>query len=129
MFDATLVSAVASTAFGLVAGDMDLSPDWPAHGWLAALALTSQVVGWLLISSSLPRLPAALISMLLLVQPVGAMALGAVVLTERPSPVQLAGAALILAGVLYSARGRERPADDHAGLQDPASPGPVPSAP
>ena len=37
------------------------------------LALTSQVIGWLLISVSLPRLPAALTSVLLLVQPVGAV--------------------------------------------------------
>jgi drug/metabolite transporter (DMT)-like permease len=113
LFDATLVSALACIAFGIVSGEMDLVPHWPSHGWLVTLALTSQVVGWLLISSSLPRLPAALISMLLLVQPVGAMALAAIVLEEDPSPVQLAGAALILAGVLYASFGRT-PAPDEA---------------
>ncbi|MEA2498816.1 MAG: hypothetical protein QOH26_1221 [Actinomycetota bacterium] len=112
LFDATLVAALASIAFGLVAGDMDLSPQWPDHGWLLTLALTSQVVGWLLISTSLPRLPAALISMLLLVQPVGALALGAVVLGEDPSPVQLVGAGLILMGVLIASARRNRPSSD-----------------
>ena len=31
-----------------------LVPRWPAHGWLLLLALTSQVLGWLLISSRCP---------------------------------------------------------------------------
>ena len=62
LFDATLAAAVGSVAAGLVVGDVDLVPRWPAHGWLILLALTSQVVGWLLISISLPRLPAAVTS-------------------------------------------------------------------
>jgi drug/metabolite transporter (DMT)-like permease len=119
LFDATLVAAVVSIAFGLAAGggELDIVPSWPSHGWLLTLALTSQVVGWLLISTSLPRLPAALISMLLLVQPVGAMTLGAIVLEESPSAVQLAGAALILAGVLISTSGRRTKRED--GSTDP----------
>ena len=32
---------------------------WPAQGWLILLALSSQALGWLLISITLPRLPAA----------------------------------------------------------------------
>ena len=62
---------------GLVIGDADLVPSWPAHAWLVILALTSQVLGWLLISASLPRLPAALTSLLLTIQPVGSVILGA----------------------------------------------------
>ena len=37
------------------------------------LALTSQVVGWLLIALSLPRVPAALTSVVLLLQPAAAV--------------------------------------------------------
>ena len=33
---------------GLVIGDADLVPSWPAHAWLVILALSSQVLGWLL---------------------------------------------------------------------------------
>jgi drug/metabolite transporter (DMT)-like permease len=62
-----------------------LVPSWPGAGWLITLALTSQVVGWLLISSSLPRLPAALTSVLLTVQPVGSVALAALILRHRAS--------------------------------------------
>ena len=77
-------------------------PGWSALGWLAVLALTAQVLGWLLISSSLPRLPAALTSVLLLAQPVGALLVSAVLLAEAPTTVQYAGTALILAGVVVA---------------------------
>ena len=66
--------------------------------------MTSQTAGWLLITSSLPRLPAALSSLLLLLQPAAAMVLAAVVLGERPTLLQLAGAVLVCAGVLAVAR-------------------------
>jgi drug/metabolite transporter (DMT)-like permease len=106
--DATWVAAVASLVTALALGVDDLAPSWPSAGWLITLALTSQVLGWLLISSSLPRLPAALTSMILTVQPVGSVLLGIVLLGEEPSVLQLCGAALILAGLLSVAT-RRRP--------------------
>jgi drug/metabolite transporter (DMT)-like permease len=104
LFDATATAMVVATLAGLVIGDADLRPSWPAHGWLLALALSSQVVGWLLISASLPRLPAALSSLLLTIQPVGSVVLGALLLSEAPSALQLVGTAMILAGVVAVAR-------------------------
>jgi drug/metabolite transporter (DMT)-like permease len=106
LFDATWVAAVGSLLIGLAWGDLDLVPSWPAHGWLLTLALTSQVVGWLLISSSLPRLPAALTSILLTVQPVGSVILGVIIFSESPSLLQLAGVAAILAGLVLTSRRR-----------------------
>ena len=97
----------------LLLGVDDLVPAWPSAGWLVLLALTSQVLGWLLISISLPRLPAALTSMILTIQPVGSVALGIVLLGEEPSSLQLCGAACILAG-LVSVAARRR-------IQGPAS--------
>jgi drug/metabolite transporter (DMT)-like permease len=104
LFDATAVSAVACLGAGLVIGDAHLVPAWPGHAWLATLALTSQVLGWMLISTSLPRLPAALTSLLLTIQPVGSVFLGAVLLGESPSLLQLAGVAAILTGLVTVAR-------------------------
>jgi drug/metabolite transporter (DMT)-like permease len=103
-----------------------IGPLWPALGWLAALALTSQVVGWLLITASLPRLPAGLLSAVLLVQPVGAVALSAVVLDQHPSLTQLSGVVLVLAGVVVATRGRRSPAPvpvaaDPAAVQAPGA--------
>ena len=106
LFDATWVSAVAALAAAIALGVDDLAPAWPSAGWLVTLALTSQVLGWLLISGSLPRLPAALTSMIITIQPVGSVVLGIVLLGEDPTALQLAGAACILAGLLSIAARR-----------------------
>jgi drug/metabolite transporter (DMT)-like permease len=108
LFDATAVGAVVALAIGAAAGELDLVPSWPAHGWLVTLALTSQVLGWLLISASLPRLPAATTALLLTIQPVGSVLLGVIIFSERPSALQLAGVAAILAGLVLTTRRRAR---------------------
>jgi len=104
LFHATLAAAFAAALWGAVSST-EWNPGWQAHGWLIVLALTSQVAGWLLISRSLPRLPAAVTSVVLLLQPVGAMMLAAVALGERPGSAQLAGAGLILIGVVAATAG------------------------
>jgi drug/metabolite transporter (DMT)-like permease len=57
---------------------------------------------------SLPRLPAALTSLLLTVQPVGSVALGALIFAESPSGLQLVGVALVLVGLLTATRPSSR---------------------
>jgi drug/metabolite transporter (DMT)-like permease len=102
LLDATLSSAVVSLVIGLPLGELNLVPSWPSHGWLLALAVSAQVVGWLLISISLPRLPAALTSVVLTLQPVGAVLLGMLLLAEAPSSVQLLGAGTIVVGLVLA---------------------------
>lgn len=97
---ATLVAAAA----GVALGEADFAPSWPAHGWLVTLALTSQVLGWLLIAVALQRLPASLTSVVLTVQPVGSVLLGIILLGEDPAPLQLAGVAIIVAGIVIATR-------------------------
>jgi len=109
LFDATLVAAVVGAAAGGVLGDLDPAPAWPAHGWLLVLALGPQVVAWLAISVSLPRLPAILTSIVLLLQPVGSVLLGMMLLAEAPSGVQLAGVVIVIVGVLLASLGARRP--------------------
>ena len=113
LFDATLSATLVSLAIGWPLGELELVPTWPAHGYLLALALSSQVVGWLLISLSLPRLPAALTSVVLTLQPVGAVLLAMLILDESPNAMQLLGASAILAGLLLATVGR-RPAPEAA---------------
>ena len=108
LFEATAAAAVFALIAGLIIGDVDLAPSWPAHAWLVLLALSSQVVGWLLISASLPRLPAALTSVLLTVQPVGSVILGVILLGESPSLLQLAGVACIFSGIIVATARRSR---------------------
>jgi drug/metabolite transporter (DMT)-like permease len=106
LFEATAGATVAAAVLGLVLNDYRLGPDpWPSLGWLALLALTSQVIGWLLITVSMPLLPAAMIGVLLLVQPAGSVALSYVFLGEHPSALQLAGVVLVLAGVVVAVSG------------------------
>ncbi len=106
LFDATATAAVVCVIAGLIIGDADLAPDWPGAGWLVTLALTSQVVGWLLITISLPRLPAALTSLLLTVQPIGSVALAALIFSESPSSLQLFGVVLVLGALITATRPR-----------------------
>ncbi len=106
LFEATLSATLVAIAAGAVLGEVDLVPSWPAHGWLVTLALTSQVLGWLLIVLALPRLPASLTSVVLTVQPVGSVILGIVLLGENPAPLQLAGVAVVVAGIVVATRRR-----------------------
>jgi drug/metabolite transporter (DMT)-like permease len=109
LFDATLSAAVFSAIGGIAVGDIDWVPDLEAQAWLVLLALSSQVLGWLLISVSLPRLPAVLTSIVLMLQPVSTVFLGAILLSEAPSAVQLVGVAVVIAGVaVATVRPRER---------------------
>ena len=108
LFDATLASAAVTLVASLFLGDLDLAPTLEELAWLVALAISSQVVGWLLITVSLPRLPAVLTSVLLTTQPVASVVFSGLILGERPSPLQLAGTAAILAGLLVASAGRQR---------------------
>jgi drug/metabolite transporter (DMT)-like permease len=98
--DATAGAAVGALLIGLTFGGFQFRIPWASFGWLLTLALMSQTVGWLLITSALPRLPAALSSLLLLLQPAAALVLADVVLNEHPSLIQVIGALAVCAGVL-----------------------------
>lgn len=120
--EATAGAVVATLAIGpLVDSGFSLAWSWPAHGWLLALALGSQVIGWLLILGALPRLPALETSVILLMQPVLTVVWAQLIFGEQPSGLQWAGIALVLVGVTGlslggsvrpRARARTTPADD-----------------
>jgi drug/metabolite transporter (DMT)-like permease len=126
LFEATATAAVLCTLAGVIIGDAALGPSWPSAAWLVTLALTSQVIGWLLITVSLPRLPAALTSLLLTVQPVGSVALGALIFAESPSGLQLVGVALVLAGLITATRPQRSylKRSSASGRSSAAAPGP-----
>jgi drug/metabolite transporter (DMT)-like permease len=111
--DATAGAAVGALLLGLAFGSFQFRLPWASFGWLLALALISQTIGWLLITSSLPQLPAAMSSLLLLLQPAASIVLAAVVLGEHPTIVQIGGAVLVCSGVLavtWTRRARSQPA-------------------
>jgi len=77
-----------------------------AHNLLLifAMALSSQVIAWLLVNQALGQLPAAGASVALVGQPVVTTILGIFLLNEVPSGLQLLGALICLGGILLAQR-------------------------
>jgi drug/metabolite transporter (DMT)-like permease len=96
---ATASTAAIALVLGLGTGQLNLTPSWPEHGWLLLLGVTAQSVAYLLISISLPRLPAVTTSIILLGQPVAAVFLAMAFAGEAPSVAQLAGVGLVIGGI------------------------------
>jgi drug/metabolite transporter (DMT)-like permease len=84
---------------------------WP---WLLALALVPQLVGHTTFNWALRHLPASLVAIALLGEPVGSAALAWALLGERPGALEAAGAALILAGIALAARAAPEPGAEAA---------------
>ncbi len=99
VFVATVSTAAVAALVGVVVGDLDPLPAPASLAWLALLGLTSQSLGYLLISLSLSRLPAVLTSIILLAQPVMTVGLSIALLGEAPSTSQLLGVALVVGGI------------------------------
>lgn len=99
MFDATVGAALATLALAPADPGFSWAFSWPAHGWLLLLALGSQVAGWLLISSALPRLPGMETATLLLVQPALTVLWAQLLFDEPLAALQWAGLAVVLAGI------------------------------
>ena len=99
LLDATVGTAVGALLSAGFDPRFTLAVSGQAHLWLVALALVSQVMGWLFIATALPRLPAVETSVLLLVQPVFAIVWGVMFFAERLSSLQWIGSAIVLAGV------------------------------
>jgi drug/metabolite transporter (DMT)-like permease len=73
-----------------------------SYGWMIALAVIPQLIGHSSFNYALGKLPAAYVSVALLGEPVGSTILAYFFLAEVPSPIKLAGAAVILAGIWIS---------------------------
>jgi len=106
LLDSTIGAAIASLIIGLAfSPDFSLEITWRTHRWILLIALISQVLGWLLISRSLPNLPAIDTSVLLLGQPLLAIIWARLIYSETFGTSQWIGAVLVLAGlVLFSLR-------------------------
>jgi len=70
-----------------------------AYGWLIALALIPQLVGHTVANYAVRLLPATLVGISILGEPIGATILGVVLLQEMPSIQQATGGGLVLIGI------------------------------
>ena len=87
----TTATAISSAVVGLAFGTLHFGLPLESHLWLLALGVSAQSAGYLLISYSLPRLPAVVTSIILLAQPVMAVFLALIIVGEAPSPEQWVG--------------------------------------
>jgi drug/metabolite transporter (DMT)-like permease len=109
LFIATLFSALGTLILGgFVDKDFHLFPSFHSQLFLFLLAVLCQVLGWLVISIALPRLPAALTALILLLQPLVGVGISSVVLGERPTLPQLLGGGIILFGVVFAVRASDK---------------------
>lgn len=109
----TFVSSVATAAILLVVALIfDRERFWAGRaeiwGALLGLAFVSQVAGQGLLAIALGRLPAVFSSLVIFLEAVFAAGAGWIVLGEALSPVQYAGGALILAGIVLARPKRRR---------------------
>jgi len=70
--------------------------DWV---WLCLLAITAQAIGWVLISTNLPKVPISRAGLILLTQPTLAAVWGVLIYGETLSVIQVVGGALTLSGI------------------------------
>jgi drug/metabolite transporter (DMT)-like permease len=104
LFWSTAATLVVSTIATLVKQERLEPVDWT---WLITpffLALIAHLLGQGLIVAGVGRTPAALAGLLLLIQPVASALAAWPLFGEALSPVQMAGAALILVGVWLAGR-------------------------
>jgi drug/metabolite transporter (DMT)-like permease len=72
--------------------------------WIVLLALVPQIIGHSLLNWALGRMPAAVVSLSLLGQPLGSAILAFFVLAEKPTLLEFFGAAVILFGIYWANR-------------------------
>jgi drug/metabolite transporter (DMT)-like permease len=104
MAASSVVAAISLFALALGLGEAWMPRSATTWTWVTALALVSHAGGQGLIAWSLPQLPVSLAGVTLLLQPVFAAVLGAVLLGEHLEPGQVAAGAVVLLGLELSRR-------------------------
>lgn len=90
-----------------VAAHQSLTGYDPAvYTWFLLLGLVPQLVGHSSFNWALARLPATVVAVATLGEPVGSTALAYLLLDESPTLLKFFGAALILIGIIFTLRGR-----------------------
>ena len=100
------MSAVALIFIMLVAGHSGLGYPARTYGWIFLLAAFPQLIGHSTYNWVLRYIPATLVAITTLVEPIGSAILAYFVLRETPSNGVLFGGLLILLGIYLASRSR-----------------------
>ena len=98
------MSAVVLIAIMLGMGESPFGFSPQVYLWLILLALVPQLLGHSIFNWSLKYIPASLVSVTLLGEPIGSTVLAYFILLENPGWVKIGGATLILVGIWLVAR-------------------------
>jgi drug/metabolite transporter (DMT)-like permease len=86
-------------------GEPSMPRGWMAWGFVVALAVVAQFLGWWTISRSLPRMRGAVGGLILLLQPALATIWSALIFGERLEPLQILGVLITLGAVYLGSMG------------------------
>ena len=102
MFWSSLVTCVGLLPAAYLAGESIMPASWHGLAVLVALAWISQSAGQGLIAYALGHAPASFSALVILIEPLTAAVRGWLLLSESLGPLQLAGAVVVLAGILVA---------------------------
>lgn len=98
------MAAVVLVLLMFVAGQSPLGYPARTYGWIFLLAVFPQLIGHSTYNWALQHIPATLVAIVTLIEPIGSALLAYLILQEVPSTGVLLGGLLILAGVYLASR-------------------------
>ena len=101
-YNMTLVSFTTAFFLGIEAGysgDAFIIPDIQSWSALVLLGLTTQAIGWVLISNALPRIRASLAGLILLLQPSLAFVWDVLLFQRETSPINWIGVIMAITAI------------------------------
>lgn len=98
------ISAIVLVVIMFASGASPFGLPSQAYLWILLLALIPQLLGHSTFNWALKYLPASMVSVTLLGEPIGSIVLAFIILNEKPSMPELAGAMLILIGIYLASR-------------------------
>jgi drug/metabolite transporter (DMT)-like permease len=100
------MAAVALIVIMFAAGETPLGYPPLTYVWMLLLALVPQLIGHSTYNWALRYMPAALVAVTTLGEPIGSTILAYFILQEAPTWIKLGGAGMILAGIYIASRGK-----------------------
>jgi drug/metabolite transporter (DMT)-like permease len=98
------MAAIGLSAAMFISGESPLGHPAPAYFWIFLLAAFPQLIGHSTYNWALRFIPAALVAITTLVEPIGSAILAYFILRETPTNGVLVGGALILSGIYLTSR-------------------------
>ena len=102
------MASIVLIAFMFIAGQSPFGFSGATYGWIFLLALIPQIIGHSTYNWALRFLPATLVAILTLGEPIGSASLAYLILHESPGMIKIIGVTFILAGIFLASRVEKR---------------------